>query len=188
MTEKLEKGHTAIKNQTYEPSLEQQNRLKVLQGIVKEFEVVRGRYSIMGGYGLDGLYGALTRDHADIDMLLGTGFEDRGRDILFAMDIHKQLNKEIGAEVYIHSPTKTKVEIIDWGLASKFIEADESLFIPEETNAVLGGVAFRTATLQGHDMAHALQLRRAKEGRWGKYKHELHNANLKRMIEKKSQS
>ncbi len=155
----------------YKPSVEQVDRLEVLKQLVTRLEETEVNYAIVGGYGLDGLYGELTRDHGDIDMLLDQKDLEQVRSLLPQLGFEFKETKTAGGEVHMHISTNTKLELGTPDMVAQYADAPEVAFLPVSTNASLEGTPFRTATLEGFEIMHNIQTKRANEGRWGEYKH-----------------
>ncbi len=155
----------------YLPSIEQEKRLALLKQVIAQLEAEGIRYSIMGGYGLDGLYGELTRDHEDIDMVLDPKDLEKTQSVLSRLGFELKTREASEKEVYMHNPTKTKLELGTLDMLAQFTKKDESRFLPQDHNASLGGVSFHTASLEGHEILRNIQMKRAEEGGWGKYPH-----------------
>jgi hypothetical protein len=146
----------------YQPSIEQKERFNLLKRIIVLLEVNHIRYSILGGYGLDGLSGELTRDHKDIDMIVDTEDIEKTRALLNEVEFKRQKNKESGVEVYLHNFTKTELELADLKFVKNLFQGDLQILIPSETNASLDGISFRTATLDGQEAIIRIQQERFK--------------------------
>ena len=144
----------------YQPSPEQQKRLDLLKSVVAVFEENHVRYSIVGGYGIDGLRGELTRDHNDFDMLIDPEDIDRARALLASVDFKRKKDKTSGMEVYVHNLTKTKLELANMKLVRAFFQGDELMLIPPVPNGSLDAVSFKVATLEGQRITRDIQYKR----------------------------
>jgi hypothetical protein len=171
------------KVEKYSPSVEQEHRLNLLLNLVSTLELKNIKYTVMGGYGLDGLYGELTRDHGDIDMLINENDLDKTHRILIGIGFKFQREKNTSGSVYVHTETGTKLEIGSTALLSTYTEGDQSLFLPTESNASLGETPFRTATIEGHRIIQNIQVERAKQFNWDKNPHEDSTRDLMQKIE-----
>lgn len=160
----------------YHPSPEQLARLDLLGQMTAALDAAAVRYTITGGYGLDGLYGALTRDHDDIDLLVDDepGHIDRARQCLENLGCVRSRTKKTGVEVFTHLPTGTVVEMSTWAIPAAYTRTHEALFFPEFHNAHIGAYSFTTMTLGGHDIYADTQRQRALEGGWGRYTKRAH--------------
>lgn len=146
----------------YQPSFEQKERLGLLKRIIVSLERNHIRYSILGGYGLDGLVGKLTRDHKDIDMIVDPEDMEKVRVLLSEIEFKRKENKKSGIEVYLHEGTKTELELADLKFVKNLFQGDMQRLIPPETNASLDGLSFRTATLGGQEAIIRIQQERFK--------------------------
>lgn len=156
----------------YKPSPEQRERANVLKRLVTNLERAGAAYSITGGYGLDGLYGALTRDHDDIDILTTLEDTEKARKIIRASGFHIDIIKMRGnVEVYEHERTRTKLELSPITKLTDYSDTDTAEFLPSTPNASLDAVAFRAPTLKGQEEIARIQVIRAQEGGWGPYAH-----------------
>lgn len=165
----------------YEPSPEQLERFAVLRTLCETCDAASIKISITGGYGLDGLYGTLTRDHDDIDVLV-----EGGKKLQFA-----EILSSIG---FIHDTTITARETyylphldfkIEWDSIERLPEVTNEpaeMFMPTEPNAQLYGTEFRTPTLAGHLLSIQLLTKRAKELGWSAYPPEKGD-NKQRLLE-----
>lgn len=146
----------------YQPSFEQKERLGLLKRIIVSLEGNHIKYSILGGYGLDGLIGKLTRDHKDIDMIVNPEDMEKVRVLLSEIEFKRKENKKSGIEVYLHEATKTELELADLKFVKNLFQGDLQILIPPETNAFLDGISFRTATLDGQEVIITIQQERFK--------------------------
>lgn len=169
----------------YEPSAEQLARFELLGRLAESFEAHHVSYSIIGGYGLDALYGKLTRDHEDIDVLVRAGSEDAARRVILDAGFTLERVKEWKIEVYQHSPTVTRLELAlsTWDNFPK--EADLNAFFPASPNGQIGNIRLRTHTLEAEEIVATLQAKKASELAWGEYKHAPTRSLLVQRIRKK---
>jgi hypothetical protein len=149
---------------------------------------------VVGGYGLDALYGKLTRDHGDIDILVEDGKIIEAKKIMGDLefveytgdsDKKKNVYKPSGGSSL---PSTFKIEFGEVGEYRKYFPSDKPLdtFIPKDANGELADVPIKTLTLEGQKLAAEVQKKRAVEGSWGEYKHEGHFNRLIDVINKKS--
>jgi len=166
---RLEDEPTGTSLDEYEPSPEQQARFELLRTIIQKCESAGIRISITGGYGLDGLYGRLTRDHEDIDLLAQAGKESALTEILTELGFSK--NEAITArETYTwNADPSFKIEWASIGRLSEVTDAPQEMFMPAEPNATLQGTDFRTPILDGHLFSIELLTERAKQQGWSAY-------------------
>jgi len=170
---------------SYIPSPEQQERANLLKRLATSLERAGATYSITGGYGLDGLYGKLTRDHDDIDILSTSEDAERVRKVIRAAGFRIEIIKIRGdVEVYMHDRTNTKLEFGTNTRFQEYSEMDVSEFLPASANASIDGVPFRTPTVAGQEEIQRVQSQRAQEGQWGRYPHEQWLADIMDAIKK----
>lgn len=156
----------------YLPQPEQVARANLLKRLARQLEASGAQYAVTGGYGLDGLYGRLTRDHDDIDITTTEEDLPRVQKIVRAAGFDIDIVKIRGnVEVYIHPPTDTKLELATTDKLKEYTDISPEQIIPGMANASLDGVAFRTPTVAGHEEITRIQTRRAEEGQWGPYAH-----------------
>ena len=144
----------------YKSSLEQQGRFDLLKRVIDILEKKSVKYSVVGGYGLDGLHGELTRDHDDIDIIVGSEDMEQTRILLSNIGFQRQKDKPSGLEVYFHNLTKTKLELADLKLVKYFFDGDEKIIMPQTANGTLAGILFKVATLGGQKILRDIQSKR----------------------------
>ncbi len=172
MMENPDRTRYRIALDTYNASKEQIARLHLLTRLVRNLESSGARYAVAGGYGLDGLYGALTRDHDDIDLVTTEEYLPAIQKVVRAAGFELDIVKLRGnVEVYIHAATKTKLELATLDGIKEYTDIDVAHLLPESPNAALDNTAFRTPSIVGHDELSNIQNKRAVEGDWGPYKH-----------------
>jgi len=163
----------------YIPGDNQEKQLEVLAELVEASKKLGINISIFGGYGLDGLYGSLTRDHHDIDVLVSS--EQRNDLVQVALDMgfyeHKESwgkkkykRKDLGDVFYVEVVTPEKLQ--------KFMEVGEQELFPAGDAAHLGNTVFKTPTLKGHKYVHEVQTKVAKEKGWEEYRHKENKEKL----------
>lgn len=159
-------------HEQYAPSPEQVARANLLKRLARQLEAAGVQYAVTGGYGLDGLYGRLTRDHDDIDITTSEEDLPRVRKIVRAAGFEIDIVKIRGnVEVYIHPPTETKLELATLDRLKEYTDIPMDELLPGAANARLDGVPYKTPTLPGHAELTRIQMRRAQEGQWGPYAH-----------------
>ena len=172
MVKSLESIQTINNNQleNYIPDKEQLRRVGSLLDIARQCEDIGIIVTVLGGYGLDGIYGKLTRSHDDIDMLVTDSQINGVKTVLEILGYQRDLN-EVGKYVYknvIMDPS-FKVEFVGLSTLEKFTKKDMNYFIPSEANASLDGQPFRAMTLQGQKDIIEIQNIRAKQEKWNDY-------------------
>jgi hypothetical protein len=179
MSENIPHGPHVPALEPFEPSPEQVERMKVFGDIVRGLEASDVAYTVTGSIGLDGLYGRQTRAHGDIDILVKDSHHlTMAREILSKIGVKHREKKQTGGEIYVHPGTNTEVSIKTFARIRAYSNADEKLFFPDECNADLQGVRFRTPRVEGHDAYRKLQQKRADELGWGPYRHKSHQDTL----------
>ncbi len=156
-------------SQEYRPSPEQRQRFEILASLATELENAHVRYGILGGYGLDALYGKLTRDHDDIDMLVDDPDLDRTRAILAAVGFEPAEGTDL-YERYYHPATETKLDFAPLArvreAAERYLVGDErfdaSLYLPAARNSTLENNSMRVTSLRGQEKIKEIQMKR-----WG---------------------
>jgi len=166
----------------YLPSEEQLHQLTILFELIDKCKQSRVEVCIVGGYGLDALYGSLTRDHGDIDMLVrGNELQDM-RDIVEKMgfiedtgdtDQNKNLYRP-GNNLALPSSFKIEFGTIDSYSVFFPIEMPLESLVSKDENGSIMGKPIKTLTLEGHKIVAEVQKRRAADGGWGEYKHQEH--------------
>jgi len=141
-------------------------RFDIVKAILCKASERNIRVSVFGGFGLDGLYGKMTRSHDDLDMFV----EDDKYESL------KSLLAEMGADLQEESSEKTvcvfpgiedfKVEFARASVLREFTENDPTDFMPEEANASIDGVSLCTPNLTGQQEIIRIQTERAAENDW----------------------
>ena len=156
--------------ENYVPDKEQLRRVSSLLDITRHCEDAGIIVTVFGGYGLDGLYGKLTRSHDDIDMLVTDSQIDDIKTILEILGYQRDLN-EIGKYVYknVMTDSSFKVEFAGLSTLGQFTKKDTGYFIPSEANASLNGQLFRAMTLRGQKDIIEIQNIRSKQEKWNDY-------------------
>lgn len=176
----------------YIPSEEQLKQVGILQKLVEKCKQEEVDISIIGGYGLDGLYGKLTRDHKDIDLLVKDGGETKLCGIVASLGFTEEA-EETNRTKTVFKPEEGflntfKIEFAPASSASKLLPATahkESIF-PTEENGSLMGFSFKTPTLEGHRIITEVQNEKAAEKGWGAFPHKAHSEELMKALEEKS--
>jgi predicted nucleotidyltransferase len=173
-------SHTAKKEVVeYTPTREQLDQVEILHQLVELCKNDDVDIYVMGGYGVDGLYGDLTRNHGDIDILVEEEKIQNFQDIVEqAGFVEDTTNTDRNKKVYRPSnklslPETFKIEAGSISLLKKFLPKEtplESIF-PREENARLANFSFKTLTLKGQEIVSEIQNARAVEEEWGEYKH-----------------
>ena len=172
MIESLESIQTMNNCQleNYVPDKEQLRRVGYLLDITRQCEDVGIIVTVLGGYGLDDIYGKLTRSHDDIDMLVADSQIDDVKTVLEILGYQRDLG-EVGKYVYknVMMDPSFKVEFAGLSTLGQFTEKDTDYFIPSEANASLDGQLFRAMTLRGQKDIIEIQNIRAEQEKWNDY-------------------
>lgn len=148
-------------------------KLELLGELVRILEEKRIAYAIIGGYGLDGLVGRLTREHGDIDLLVEDLdiFAKAVEGIWFVEDFKED---ELGKRVFftLLGSDKFYIEAVDIRRAKMYLKDGELAHVlPGKHNAHLGGFDFVTADLEGQEIIERIQTERANLYHWAPYKY-----------------
>lgn len=156
--------------ENYIPDQEQTRRVGYLLEITKQCEDVGAIVIVFGGYGLDGIYGKLTRGHDDIDMLVTDSQIDDVKTVLDTLGYQRDLD-EVGKYVYknMMMDPSFKVEFAGLSTLRQFTEKDIDYFISSEANASLDGQPFKAMTLRGQKDVIKIQNIRAEQEKWNNY-------------------
>lgn len=168
----------------YLPSTGQINRFSELEKLVENLNGAGVGYTIIGGYGLDGLYGKLTRDHGDIDLLVGDS--GKAADIILQMGYSENFsNPDKTKRIFKKEtlPADWKIEFSTLENLKSLTSEDIKIFVPDEPNAHLNGLTFKTPTLEGQKSIMNILTKNAVEKGWGAYKHKDHYENLIKILE-----
>ena len=191
-TEMTDSGIRVVELDSYIPSGEQLRQVGILQKIVEGCKQGGVDLSVIGGYGLDGLYGKLTRDHKDIDLLVEDGGELKLRGIITSLGFTEEAEEAGSTKTVFKSKegfsSGFKIEFALASSASKFLPvttSKETIF-PAEENATLTGFSFKTPTFEGHKVITEIQNKRAVEKGWGVFLHKAHSEELMKTLEGKT--
>lgn len=142
----------------YRPSDKQIKQLDSLLAILRECRRLGIRVWVVGGYGLDALYGALTRDHGDFDLFIKEESKDKFIQIInrHGYKYTPQKVGEVGKSVFRNpslSPSfKLELGTIEQAeelLQKLDITTDTALFTPEKPLGSLRNQPIWTPTLEG---------------------------------------
>lgn len=142
----------------YHPSHKQLRQLNSLMEILTECRKLKIRVWITGGYGLDALYGALTRDHGDFDLFVKEKSKDRFIQIIrsFGYQYTPQKVGAVGKAVF-RNPSLSpdfRLELGTIEQAKKLLQKlniteNVALSAPEKPLGSLGGQPIWTPSLEG---------------------------------------
>lgn len=161
---------THIDPEKYEPSDEQLLRMASLLDIIKSCETADIDTTVLGGYGLDGLNGKLTRNHDDIDMIIADEDLNKMDEIMISLGYRQDPN-ETDKAVFKNglSDPHFKIEYAGSSALNQFSDKGVGYFVPTEPNAILNGQPFKAMTLKGQKEMIGIQNRRAEQNGWGEY-------------------
>lgn len=141
-------------NPIYQPSPQQIKQKELLFKICNLAEQNNIEIFITGGYGLDALYGALTRDHRDFDIYLYSKDEKMFVKLLEKIGFYptKQLIGEVKKREY-KSPEFVDGFSIEYALIEEGMKLSGMTnitgYIPTEPTGTLDGKPIRTFRLKG---------------------------------------
>lgn len=149
-------GKTDIFN--YRPSDEQLKQLDSLLAILAECDQLGIRAWVVGGYGLDALYGALTRDHGDFDLFIKEESKDKFIQIIRRHG-YQYTPQKVGAvgKTVFRNPSLSpdfRLELGTIEQAKKLLQKlniikDSTLFVPKRPLGSLQGQPIWTPTREG---------------------------------------
>jgi hypothetical protein len=177
----------------YTPEPNQMQQALALVRLMQHCDAQKVCMSIFGGYGLDALYGKLTRDHSDFDLVIENEAEDHFVKILAELD-YEYLpersdpgRKAAYRQRDLDVPFKLEYATLD---SSKLVQMvnqlnfsfDHSLFFPSPPNGQLLGYPLRTPTIAGVEIIMKIQEYATQELGWPPYKHLQHQESLLRVL------
>jgi hypothetical protein len=177
----------------YVPSAAQAQQAQALIQLLQECDVQGLAVSVFGGYGLDALYGRLTRDHGDFDLVVATEAQAQLIAVLVRQGYERmpEWSEPRRKEVFVHAalaaPFKAEVAVLDHAtiaqLAQQYgVEIDLSLFLPEMPNGQLLGYPVRTPTLEGVEIVNLIQRQTGRARGWAAFLHQEHQAKLMALL------
>lgn len=154
----------------YTPDDEQLKQLDALSSLQQECTVRGIAFSVLGGYGLDGLYGKLTRKHDDVDILVEEGKLIDFKLVLEDLGYVPNPDEE-EKEDYIHPdlPHGFDIEFTDAAILREYPDISMQEVFPENNNAQLGTLSFKTPVLEVHKKIIEIQNKRKEELGWDDY-------------------
>lgn len=139
---------------TYQPSEEQRKQLEYLLNILIKSEQTDIRVWVLGGYGLDALYGKLTRDHNDFDLHIHEQHQEKFIQMIKSLNYYPTSEKvgKVGKEVYKQRDLSEKFRL-ELGVIEKGQELVRSLGfelkMPQKPLGILDGQPVWTPDLNG---------------------------------------
>lgn len=184
-------GH--IPFDTYRPSSNQLRQAQMLIDLLRECDVQGIIISVFGGYGLDALYGQLTRDHGDFDLFAAPEVQPRLFEVLAAQGFRHvpEWREEGFKEVFVHpamaAPFKVDIAPLNHTILARFaqltgLELDLSMFFPEPPNGQLLGYPMRVPTLAGVESIDYAQTQRHTALGSAEYAYRTHQAQLMALL------
>jgi hypothetical protein len=180
----------------YVPSTAQAQQAQALIRLLQERDAQGVAVSVFGGYGLDALYGRLTRDHGDFDLVVMTEAQAHLSVVLEGQGYEHvpQWSESGRKEVFVHAalaaPFKVEVAVFDRTtmaqLAQQYrLEMDMSLFLPDMPNGQLLGYPVRTPTLDGVEIVNLIQRQTGIARGWAEFLHQEHQAKLMALLRRR---
>jgi hypothetical protein len=172
----------------YVPALDQTRQAEALLDLLVRSDDDGLGVSLIAGYGLDALYGKLTRDHHDFDFLVEAGSRDGFVKLLSSRGyvcLPEECEPSRRKEAYRHGHSGYQAEFV--ALDSTMLahlarqhgfHGNMSMFFPDKPNGRLLGYPVRTPTLAGVEIIELVQGHTAAEKGWAPYKHIEHRALL----------
>lgn len=139
---------------SYKPTQQQRKQLDLLIKLLKELQDGAVTVYVAGGYGLDALYGQLTRDHRDLDLYIHEADQEALERVLNDYGFHPTGNfiGEAGKKEYANKEFSDQFTIecgvVESGL--KFLsETEQTKLLSTEPLGSLGDFKIWTPTLTG---------------------------------------
>jgi len=178
----------------YQLNRVQKKQLESLLSIVSGCKKEGIKVWVFGGYGLDALYGKLTRDHADFDLHIRKKSEKKFTKIIQKLGYVRTDEKvgEVGKVVFrnfnLRPEFRLELGIIEKGekLARKLGVNDISKGFPDKTLGKLCGQSIHTPTLLGFKKVIEVNDKLAEKNGWDKYPHRKWQRNILTAIEAKN--
>lgn len=174
--------NTEGENIKYELSEKEKEHIDLLKSLVSQLKEKGIHYVIAGGYGLDGLYGEVTRDHGDIDMLVEEKDLDALDYVLKEMKFEKVQDDQWKRE-YKRSGDDFKIECSNPVALQKHGFGSKLTLFPEKDNAMVEGFSFSVIPLSTVKELDSRQNERARENNWPEYPHSASKERLITQIE-----
>ena len=148
--------------------LEEIDRQKfaVVVSVINEAGERNIRISVFGGFGLDGLYGKMTRSHDDLDIFVEDADRDRFKSMLEGLGGELRAESEEKTEYIFPEASGFKVEFAPLSVLGEFTDHDLSEFMPENCNASIDGLDFCAPNLAGQKEIIRIQTKRGAENDW----------------------
>jgi len=175
--------------ENYSPSPRQAKQAQALITLLQQCDAEDVVVTVFGGYGLDALYGKLTRDHRDFDLVIEPSTRPHLERVLVNQGYtHIPAWSELDRkEVFTHpdfaEPFAAEVATFDRTMIPHLVQqygmpiADTALF-PEVPNGRLLDYPIRTPTLEGVAIINRIQQQTGVSRGWAEFAHQAHQALL----------
>jgi len=174
----------------YSPSVQQLAQLNLIIKLIMRADSEKIRVYVDGGYGLDALYGKLTRDHRDLDVYVHEKDVSKFEGILNEFGFCPSGNRigEIGKKEYINKefPDHFTIEygVLEDGF--KYIPGvDPNKYIPTEPIGVLDDCKIWIPTLEGFKLIIELNNKLAIKNKYPEYPHKEWMQTILNQLDKK---
>jgi hypothetical protein len=177
----------------YYPSANQRRQAQMLIELLQECDEQGIMISVFGGYGLDALYGQLTRDHGDFDLFAAPEAHPHLFGVLAAQGYRHvpEWREEGFKEVFIHptvdAPFKVDIAPLNRTILARIaqqigMELDIRMYFPEQPNGQLLGYSMRVPTLAGVESIDYAQTRRHTARGSAEYAYRAHQTQLMTLL------
>ena len=173
----------------YLPSPQQQKQLDALIALVLACHERDLLLSVVGGYGLDALFGKLTRDHHDFDIVIKSEDEPKFSELLLELGYRhvpewsepgrkevyrlESLGDDFVLELVAVDETRLSAAAAQFG-----ITIDLTTLFPKKPNGWLSGCTFRVPTVEGVELINQIQRLTGLERGWDEFVHREHQEAL----------
>lgn len=183
--------------ENYIPSPTQAKQAQALVTLLQQCDAEGIIVTVFGGYGLDALYGKLTREHRDFDLVVEPSTRPQLERVLVSqgythipawsepgrkeMYTHPDFAEPFAAEVATFDPAMLPHLVQQYGIAI----AATALF-PETHNGRLLNYPLRTPTLEGVAIINRIQQQTGLDRGWTEFAHEEHQALLLALLKERA--
>lgn len=178
-----------INLENYSPSEEQSKRLESLLAVSSECQKQGIIVWVFGGYGLDALYGKLTRDHRDFDLYVEGNLEEKFIEIIKKLGFYLTPEKAGTIEKIVFKNKNLSSDFrLEYGTLEKIkkLVPDENLalLIPKEPSGKLHGHPIWTPTSEGFKKIIEINNQFAVKDKWEEYPYREWQIKIMRAMEK----
>jgi len=178
-----------INLENYQPSKEQLKRLRSLLDISSECQKQGITVWVFGGYGLDALYGKLTRDHRDFDLYVKEGSEEKLVEIIKKLGYYLTPEKIGTVEKIVYRNKNLSSDFrLEYGTLEKIKKLTSAenleLLVPEKPLGKLQGQPIWTPTVEGFKRIIEINNRFAAKDKWEEYPYREWQIGIMKAIEK----